>query len=204
MRQFLFTALFVPLSIFGFSQTMEPAIISSGKGTVFMLDGSQLEGEITFNHTWQMNIKLNTPDGEQKIKFKEMNGFVIGDERYTKISSGALSLGDDQIFAKCLTPENFKISIYEHISQGVVGTNYLHETERSYFVKFPSDEKIRSLNDVYFTPFNKKVSKLVEDCPALSKKILDKENDYKLGMISTPELKLELFLRIANEYQQCN
>lgn len=204
MKKLLFFTLYITMCIYGFSQTMEPEIVRMGKGKIIMLDGTTLEGEVQFSHTNQTRLTLWANEEAQKIKTKEVKEFEIEGSRYVRISSGALSMGSDEVFAKCLTPENFKISIYEHISQGIVGSGGLFKTDRAYFVKFPSEEKARDFGDVTLIPFNKKVSKLVEDCPALSKKILDKEKNYKLGVITTPEIQLDVYMRIANEYQQCN
>lgn len=61
----------------------------------------------------------------------------------------------------------------------------------------------RAINDLAFSPFHKKVSKLVSDCKELSKKIANKEDGYKVSMITPPEMKLELLLRIAEEFEAC-
>jgi len=150
------------------------------------------------------NLVYTAPGAEkEKIKIDDIKEFTIGGTRFVRVVTTALSIGKDWQFAACLTPEGSKISLYETIDQTGPETDSGYKTERGYCIKFPNDEKAKSLTDLSFTPFHKKVSKLVADCPVLSEKIANKAEGLKLGLISSPQQQFDVFMKVATEYQDC-
>ena len=203
----LLILLLISLSVSAFAQTQEPEISYSGTGKIITNDGKEIQGEIRFSFVNSRKIAYTIAGAdEQKILVKEVKEFYISDVHFVKVLSTALTLaGSNEDIAIIKTPENFKIKIYETINQGIVGSGSpaTYETIRDMVVLFPNSEKPRSLTDLSFTPFAKKVSKLVADCASLSEKIATKKDGYKLGMISSAQQQLDMFMKISNEYQEC-
>jgi hypothetical protein len=56
--------------------------------------------------------------------------------------------------------------------------------------------------DLTFTPFAKKMSEYLKDCPELAKKIEDKEKGYKYNMFNGAANN-EVFFKIMEEYNAC-
>lgn len=206
MRKLLILFL-IALNVSVYAQTQEPEISYSGSGKIVTNDGKELQGEISFSFVSSRKIAFKPVDGEeQKILVKDVKEFYISDMHFVKVLSTALTLaGSNEEIAIIKTPENYKIKIYETINQGIIGSGSpaTYETNRDYVVLFPNAEKPRSISDLSFAPLNKKVSKLIADCPSLSEKIASKADGYKLGMISSDQQRLDMFLKIANEYQEC-
>lgn len=198
--------MFFALNISVMAQTQEPEISYSGDGKIITNDGKELQGEINFSFVNSRKIAYKLADGtEQKILVKEVKEWYIIDKHFVKLPSTALTLaGSSEDIAIVKTPEDSKIKVYETINQGIVGSGSpaTYETNRDNVVLFPGDKKPKSLGDISFTPF-KKVGKFVADCPSLSEKITNKAEGYKLGLVSPPEKILEMFLKIAAEYQEC-
>jgi glycosyltransferase involved in cell wall biosynthesis len=190
-----------------FCQTREPEIIYSGNGKIITYDGREIQGEIEYSFVSSRKIYYQTNGSKKEnIPMKDVKEFFIDDLHFVKLATTALAIGDDQDIAIVKTPENNKIMMYEVISQGIIGTGEIpaYETERDYVVLFPGQSKPKPISDLAFMPFNKKVSKLVADCPELSKKIENKEEGYKLGIIgNNKEAIFNLFLKISDEYENC-
>lgn len=196
---------FLAIGFFASAQNVEPEVVYSGEGKIIMIDGKELSGEISYSFVTSRKILYTAPGAErEKISANDVKEFTISGTRFVRVVVPALSIGKDWEFAICLTPENYKISVFETINQGIVGNGNGYNTERDYCIKFPGDEKAKSLSDLSFMPFNKKVSKLVSDCPALAEKITNKVDGYKIGMITTPEQRFDVFMKVASEYQECN
>lgn len=203
MKRFIVLC-FVAISFFASAQDYEPEVKYTGEGKITMMDGKELTGELTYSFVSIRNLIFVAPGAEkEKIKTNDIKEFTISGTRFVRIVTTAISIGKDWEFAICLTPENSKISIFESINQTGLETGSGYKTERGYFVKFPNEEKAKSLSDLSLTPFHKKVSKIIADCPALSEKIANKAEGYKLGLISTPQQQFDVFMKVATEYQDC-
>ena len=206
MRMF-FILLFITLNINAYCQVNEPEISYSGTGRIITNDGKELLGNLRFSFVSSRKVFYKLSDGEeQKILVNDLKEFFIDDLHFVKLPSTSLTLvGSDEDIAIVKIPETFKIKIYKTISQGTVGSGNpaTYETIREIVVLFPNALKPKSITDLSFMPFNKKVSKIIADCPALSEKIMNKTEGYKLGMISSDQQRLEMFLKVALEYQDC-
>ena len=53
------------------------------------------------------------------------------------------------------------------------------------------------------TPFNKFMSKMLDDCTDLAKKIKDKEDGYKVSLIDLKNVNQDVYLKILEEYNAC-
>lgn len=187
-------------------EVKEAEIVFKGEGKIHMKNGKELTGFLSYSYVNSTKVVIKQANGEQeKIKRSEINSFEIGDLLFEKISpSGAIVIGGNEEFAIRKTPENSKIKIHENINQGRVGSGSpaLYSTSREIIISFP-DKKSKSIKDLSFAPFHKKVSKLVADCPSLSKKIANKEDGYKVGFATSVPARLDIFIRLAEEYTNC-
>ena len=67
---------------------------------------------------------------------------------------------------------------------------------------FPNENYAEPLTGMHFSP-SKKLAKLVADCPDLAAKIENKEEGYTYPTISADDARLDIFMRIAEEYHKC-
>ncbi|HEX6913803.1 MAG TPA: hypothetical protein VF145_01095, partial [Chitinophagaceae bacterium] len=76
-----------------------------------------------------------------------------------------------------------------------------------YYMQFPSEtgDGVWAVNSSKFVPnFDEKMSKLLEDCPALAKKIAAKENGYFYAQVSVfRERRADVLMTIIKEYNEC-
>jgi len=205
MKNFTIVLLFITSGLF--AQTQEEEIIYTGLGKIVFADGTIKEGEVYHSRVNQRKVSLKSSGDAETIKTKDLKEFFIGDLHFVGVK--AASAGVNELdFAILKSAENAKVKLYEVCWQQNVGTssggnNFLFTTYREYYAQFPSMDNIKPVGDVTFMPFPKKVSKLVESCPELAKKIAEKEKGYTIGLVSTDEMKLEVFSRIATEYESC-
>jgi hypothetical protein len=144
----------------------------------------------------------------ETYKLKEVKNFKINDDFYEKAEIPTVAIKDPH-FARVLSPESSPIRVYyiawqENVSMGSDAQAGLWPTHKEYYVLFPTIGKLRDLGHIDFMPFAKKVSKLVEDCPALAEKIKAKEKGYAVSLIAAPENRLETFINIASGYASCD
>jgi hypothetical protein len=187
------------------AQTQEPEIEYHGPGKVVLEDGSEKNGEVYHSRVNQRRVVFKGTGDEEVFKVKDVKEFFINDLHFVKLQTPAVGVNDPD-FAILKTRPDAKIKLYEVCWQHNVGEgseNPHFPTYRDYYAQFPSQEKIKAIDDVTFMPFAKKVSKMVESCPALSKKIADKEDGYSLGLVASEDMRLAVFTRIAEEFEQC-
>ena len=206
--KFLFFCLLIAVSANSFAQDQrEPEVVFKGEGRIQMENGDVQEGYISYSYVNSTHVHIKTADEKtERIRRSEVKFFEIDDIYFEKISQGTgIVIGDDTEFAIRKTPENSKIKVYETINQGRIGSGSPAEysTNRSVIVYFP-DQKPKSINDLSLSPFHRRVSRLVADCPTLSKKISEKEDGYSIGLRTSPQARVEIYLRLADEYTNCN
>jgi hypothetical protein len=208
MRYLLCVLLFSASAISFAQEQQEPEVVFNGEGKILMEDGTILEGTISYSFVNSTHVTIKMSDGKnEKIKRSLIKSFEVSYTFFEKISQGTgIVIGGDSEFAIRKTPEDSKIKVYETINQGRLGSGsssgFLYTTHRNVIVYFPN-QKPKPINDLSLSPFNKKVSKLVADCQELSEKIANKEDGYKIGLVTPPQTKLEIYLRIAEEYSKC-
>jgi hypothetical protein len=81
------------------------------------------------------------------------------------------------------------------------------EVRYSYYLSWPSfgqKETMNTRSSALLPQFEEKMSKIVDDCPALAEKIRLKEKGYFIPMTSFKLKKHpEVLLKIINEYNNC-
>src|SRR6185436_16070547 len=133
--------------------------------------------------------------------------FTLGDMFFEKIVTPGIPISKLD-FALVLSNPTSAVRVYkvcwqEDIAVGADAQAGVWPTNWEYYVLFPSMEQMKSPSHLAFTPFTKKVSKLVEKCPELQNKITNKEKGYSFGLISTAKDKLDVFINVANAYGSC-
>lgn len=189
----------------GFTKTNEKEISYKGSGQVILEAGETISGLITHSRITQRRVTIEREDGtQQTYKISEVKGFTINGDVFEKILPPTIAVKDPE-FATVLSNPASPIKIYlvcyqENISLGSNAELGLWPTHREYYALFPSIGKLKDLSNIAFTPFAKKVSTLVQDCPAVSARIKNKEKGYTIGLLSTDQDKINVFVNIANAY----
>jgi hypothetical protein len=172
-----------------------------GEGKVILNDGKTVEGKVTFRLSSPGKVFVVVDGKKEKYNYNEVKEFMVDNKHYYTIQTKAL--GNSNTFAYILNPENTKMRIYQYEQQPSILSGGDSQITTEYYVLFEGEEFAININDAKFLPFKKKMAAKVESCSELSKKIAGKEDGYKVGMASLPGKKLEVFLKVAKEYDEC-
>jgi hypothetical protein len=152
-------------------------------------------------------VPIKKEDGSSEtFKIPEVKSFIVNDIYFEKILyTGLLK---EHVFASLLSKPNGSIKVYdiswqEPIAWGKDVDAGVWPTHHERYVYFPAIGKLKTFSDVTFIPFVKKVGKLVEDCPDVLKMINQKEKGYTIGLLSTYDDKMNVFINIANLSALC-
>lgn len=174
-----------------------------GPGKVVTHKGETFIGEVIYSLSSPGRVKVILEDKTDKVlNYDETKEFTVDDRQYHAIK--VKILGNPNTFAQLINPESSSlIKVYRNEQQPtiVVGGNFAVTT--SYYIGLPNQDKAFETGDLAMMPFNKKMAEVVKDCPALAKKIMDKEDGYKIGMMSVDLLRVPVYLRIAKEFDAC-
>ena len=175
-----------------------------------MQNGTKQEGKISIlfetGHEASDFIEFTKNNVKEKILLDSINSYELNNNfYYPKIVDIDLNGNEKILFLKALTKESSRIQFYElyQKKKQASDANDLYY----YFIAFTSRDLIRPLNIAgkkFIPNFNDKMSVFVQDCPQLSDKIKHKYKGYFLPLLSLGnEKKVDVFLRIINEYNSC-
>jgi len=174
-----------------------------------------VEGKITVNETQFMNkpVRVFTEGDKKPMQYPlhDVKGYQLGTGYYAlKEVHGGMRPGKQYAFMKRHTPEGSRIQLFEHTEKVFAAANKQTSTiryETLYYLQLPSDsiDVVWSLNSERFVPgFEKKMSRLVWDCPELAQKIEQKQPGYFYAQVTLlPEKRADVLLRIIDEYNRC-
>lgn len=174
-------------------------------------DGSSDTGKISIafetGHDVNSYISFTKNNLQQKIQVKNLSYYEVnGNSYYPKIVDVDLNGSENLLFVKRLTGANSRIHFFE-LSQKKV-ENSISTEVYNYFILFPNQDTQRPLNiaSTKLTPnFDVKMSRFVDDCPELSRKIQSQARGYFLPSYSLGNTrKVDVFLMIINEYNACH
>jgi hypothetical protein len=201
----IITLLTLVLAFSSFSQTNEaPGVLleklehAYKPSTYITADGTSKVGEIKFDEIYTNLIWLKG-EGEskgKKILASEIKSFNYNNEQeYISLKSN---------FYTKVNTEN-KIQLYTRFSakKGPLGATIVGGKvtgEYKYWIIIKDVLELKSLNDISLSPFHKKVSVLLKDCPELSKKIKEKEKGYKKSIITPKHI---IWQKLASEFETC-
>jgi len=184
-------------------------------GTLHLVDGSTVNGEITLqlDKNTDLPVTVHTSDSRRFYKLDSIEGYETGGIYYklNVIKSDPVET-KQRVFMRQLTKPDSKIQMYEHLfkTTGNVSTiGYSDKTpyRQLYYIHFSDDneKEVWALHGNRFTPdFNTKMSSLIKECPALSKKILNKEDGYFFSALSDQAEKAGVvMMKIIKEYNEC-
>ena len=185
-----------------------------GNGSITLPDGTVEEGTIQFYVTADnsdMKFFYFTPANEmkpKKVKSGEVEHFTVkGKDFYPiRLKEDDISIGNSRIFMEMLNAapsDKFRMFQLRKLERNTsnIGNNP-YDLKRGFYVMLPDFKNAHEIVDFTFTPFAKKMSEYLKDCPDLSKKIADKEKGYKVNMFNGAAND-EIYLRIMNEYNSC-
>jgi len=183
------------------------------EGTVYLTNGRTVDGKISVSSGSFLSSPLKVyQDGDKKpmqFSLRDIQSYRLRNDYFDlKNIRGGLSIGQHFVFMKRLTPEDSRIHLYEHLVQSRDKRD-LHRNryETEYFMQLPSDNStdVWPVNGSKLVPeFDEKMSKLVKDCPNLSKKIAGKEEGYFYRQVTIfKEKRMDVLLNIIEEYNQC-
>src|SRR5215212_6023014 len=180
-------------------------------------NGKSVDGKIIINKSSFLSspVKVYTEGDKKPMQFPLMDvkGYEIRNDYYAlKEIRGGISIGHRYSFMKRLTAENSRIQLYENTEKVTTNSGYNNNIsttsyETEYFMQLPGEEgdAVWSLSSNKFVPnFDEKMSKMVSDCPALSKKIANKEEGYFYRQVTMfKEKRADVLLNIIEEYNRC-
>ncbi len=192
-------------------------------GTVYMLDGTELPGQVTLNlenyRPSKLYVTVLPQEGkERKINLTEIKAINIRGDYYEPhlVDMGGFGRNEEFRLLKRMTKEGSRIQMYELWEQRTRqsysrygGSQNSYTTpEYSYYITTPSHTPRDAAWDLQgrkLTPnFEDKMSEIVKDCPALADKIKRKEKGYFYAQISFVDSKrIETMMLIIDEYNKC-
>ena len=203
----LIPLLFVAISIKSQTgdETLELAILHEGPGKVILLNDEEVSGTIRYDLTSSNKVRVYIEGVKKPSKFvtKEVKEFFVNDEHFVRIKGGMV-----ETFATILNNPEAKIlllkSTYQKstISGGSSETGYKYPTGTNYYVQYAEKKFLKPVDDMSVT--NKKLAKLTADCAELSKEIAAKSKEYKIGMMTPANKRIEILTAISEAYENCD
>lgn len=188
--------------------------VVDGSGSITLEDGTTQEGTVKFTVTTDnddMKWIWFTPAAEmkpKKIKSGELQYFTVKNRRFypIRMKEDDMAIGNSRIFMEAMhnsDADKFKMFHLRKMERNTsgIGEN-AYELKRGWYVLLPDFKNAHEIVDFTFTPFAKKMSEHLKDCPELAKKIADKEKGYKVNMLSGAAND-EVYFRIMTEYNNC-
>jgi hypothetical protein len=181
------------------------------EGTLFLQNGRTYEGKLVIEteNLFGRPVKLFVDDDKKPMQFSlnDVKGYAARNAYYElrEIREG-VSIGRQLYFMRRLTPENSRIHLFEFLKKRTVNkTSVRHDPE--FYLQLPGEEGmlVYAANGSRFVPhFEEKISRLVSDCPTLSRKIAEKKEGYFYAQVSLlRDKRADVLLQIIREYNQC-
>lgn len=176
-----------------------------GPGKVVLSSGETLTGLVDYELTQPGRVHI-LPDGLDKwAKYKsdEVKEFTVDGKNYLpyKVKGGEVQIGNTFLFLRLMVPADYKLKIL--VSETLPPVYSAGDPpDKMYYAVIPGDETAYALSDLKFTPF-KKMAGYLSDCQDIVDKINSKDKDHFVPLASTDEIKLKIFLNVANTYQIC-
>ncbi len=189
---------------------------------VFLMNGTKIDGKLTVQfetgHFSDNYLKIMTnPNTEKKILITDIQCYKFRNEYYVpkQIDLEEYTIPiryklytpnvNNILFLRRLTSENAKLQLFE-LFQSKDNTSDGFD-QHNYYISFNNENRLVtwSIRGTKFFPnFDQKMSSIVSDCPALSKKIEEREMGYVVKQVSIDAKKNEVIKRIIDEYNQCD
>lgn len=192
-----------------------PNSLRNMRGEIFLVNGRSYKGRIVINNTGTVSntIKLYE-DGEKRpmrFSIQDVKGYQLEQDYFAlKEIRGGLKLGRTYYFMKRLTPVNSRMHLYENREKRSTSNSRNLNTvsyETTYYVQLPGDHEsfVWPLHGSKFVPaFDEKMSRVVADCPSLSRKITNRMDGYFYAQVTVfSEKRADVMMKIIEEYNAC-
>lgn len=213
----LFVALFLAAAVLlmqscrTLSYFESPNNLRNMEGTLYLHNGKSYNGKLIIEteNAFSRPVRLYVAGERKPMQFKlaDVKAYQLRNDLYElKEIREALSIGRRRYFMKRLTLASSRIHLFEFLKkEGNEKTSVRHEPE--FYVQLPDDEDnlVHAANGSTFVPhFEEKMSRLVQDCPSLAKKISEKKPGYFYAQVSlVREKRADVLMRIIEEYNKC-
>ena len=167
-----------------------------GQGQITLKDGTVLQDSMQYYLTSPDKIYMIEKETDERTEFRaaDIKDFTLNHRQYFPISTRT-----GKIFAMLLTEVKGKFKVYVCEIQSAISGAAL---QKEYFVLAQGDNVAYKLTGPKYTP-SKKLADLVSDCPELSQKIKNKEDNYTYPKKATDADRIEVLLKVAKDYQKC-
>jgi hypothetical protein len=177
-----------------------------GKGQALLKDGTTVTGFIEYCLEFPGKVYV-TPEGQSKdTKYDadDVKSFNIDDKQFVSVKAADAAAGPPKVtFLRFLTPADYKIRILIQETQPVIVSNNDFTITTTYFCMLPGDDaNAYAVGEMKFVPF-KKMNNYIANCPALVARIEAKDKEVYVPSITTDDIRREVFLKVAEEYQNC-
>lgn len=180
-------------------------------GTLHLQNGKSYNGKLIIEteNAFSRPVRMYVAGERKPMQFRlaDIKSYQMRNELYElkEIREG-LSIGRRRYFMKRLTLASSRIHLFEFLKkEGGQKTMVRHEPE--YYVQLPKDEEnlVYAADGSAFVPhFEEKMSRFVQDCPKLAKKIAEKQPGYFYAQVSLlREKRADVLMRIIDEYNEC-
>lgn len=189
--------------------------IIDGNGSVTFEDGTTQEGTVKFivsTNMTDLKFVWFTPANEMEPKqlgSKDVKFFTVKNKTFypIRMKEDDISIGNTRIFMERLNnsdDDKFKMFFLRklEVTPKDFAASKPYTLSTGYYVMLPEFKNAHEIIDITFTPFAKKMSEYLKDCPEVSEKIKDKKDGYKYNVFKGAENN-EVFLRIMDEYNKC-
>jgi hypothetical protein len=199
-------------SIFSTPNSMRniPAIL-------YLQNGNMVKGDLSLNmNGFNRNTIRIKPEGAKetfKYNIDEVKGYKIRYDYYELKdirNNGRINFGRSTSFMRRLTPDDSRIHLFESMETRTSDDGNNNSSTRivtTFYLQLPNENAadVWNIESNKFTPnFDEKMSRFVSDCPALARKIADREEGYFFRQISfNVDKRLDVIQRIIEEYNRC-
>ncbi|RPD51312.1 hypothetical protein [Paracnuella aquatica] len=188
-----------------------PNQIQNTPGTIYLSNGDSATGLLSLNNEvlFPKDIRVQQPDGNQQIHLMDVKGMQVGNNYFElKHHSNHWRPSSGFYFMERITPADFEIQVYRHLERKQKGKSLQQVVhEPVFYVQFPGEKQDRvwASNSKKLMPhFEKKMSRLLKDCPQLADTIRHKERGYFYNRLNATEAQRgQVLLRIAEAYHAC-
>lgn len=193
-----------------------PNYLRNIKAMLYLTNGDSLQGKLIVNteNVFGSDVKMYVGDERQPRKFRttEVKAYRVNQEYYElRQIRGEVSLVRQLSFMHRLTPPGSRIHLFENMEKvqndRTNGGTSPHRYETQYYMQFPGEDGIGvwAVNSSRLVPnFDEKMSAIVKDCPALAKKIAEKQEGYFVAQVTIfREKRIAVLMNIVTEYNSC-
>lgn len=189
-----------------------PNNFKNTNGVILLSNGDSMRGNISLNLEVLSHPKLTVQSSNQeaeKIFLHDVSSIKIASDTYELRHIGKGGPGRNLYFMKRLTTPGSKVHLYEHLEKKVNHrSDKRADYQLKYYVQFANQPRysVWPVGGRHFQPrFDRKLSELVNDCPALAEKVINKDSGYFYTAYNTTEKeRLKVWMRIIKEYNECS